>query len=70
MGIKIGNRLIPILFPISGFQMFFPVKSAKQSASTPECFLAIRKTSSEEQKNTYVTIQTTSKHLVSLLNSR
>ena len=36
----------------------------------PECFLARRKTRSKEQKSTYVTIQTMSKHFVSLLNSR
>ena len=36
----------------------------------PECFLASGKTCGEEQKNTYVTIQTTLKHFVSLLNSR
>ena len=36
----------------------------------PERFLVSGTTRSEEQKNTYVTIQTMSKHFVSSLNSR
>ena len=36
----------------------------------PKCFLASGKTRGEEQKNTYVTIQTTLKHFVSSLKSR
>ena len=36
----------------------------------PECFLASGKTRGEEQKNTYVTIQTTSNHFVSSLNGQ
>ena len=36
----------------------------------PECFLASGKTRGEEQKNIYVTIQTTPKDFVSSLNSR
>ena len=35
----------------------------------PEYFLENEKTRGEEQKNTYVTIQSTSKCFVSLLNS-
>ena len=35
----------------------------------PECFMASGKTRGEEQKNTYVTIQTMLKHFVSSLNS-
>ena len=55
---------------ISGSKTIVQNNSAKRRASRPECFLTIRKTSSKEQKNTYVTIQTTLKHLVSSLNSR
>ena len=36
----------------------------------PEYFLASEKTRGEEQKNIYMTIQSTSKHFVSSLNSR